>query len=271
MRVDGRGRARAQPGDDRLVEALVGAAARAARRGFRRRRRACRAGARRSRRRRGAGPGSSCGSCGSSPSQAKPARVPLTRKRGPRSGATALIHRCERTPPGCSSARKTSSSTCAPGRRASISAYTRSGRPKSSGGLVHEVGAEVEQQAAALVGGRQLAPAVARPPAEALEARLEAVHRAELAVVHEPRTVRKSPSKRRFWKTVSGTPARSAASISCSALGRPRPRAACPPRRRRRGPPRSSASGTWRAVGRRDHEQVDRLPELVDPRRRRRA
>ena len=50
------------------------------------------------------------------------AAVPLTLIERSPSGAIALIHRCERTPTACSSATKTSSSICAPGRRASISA-----------------------------------------------------------------------------------------------------------------------------------------------------
>lgn len=36
---------------------------------------------------------------GSTPQDSKPAREPSTRKRGPTSGATALIQRCESAPP----------------------------------------------------------------------------------------------------------------------------------------------------------------------------
>ena len=67
-------------------------------------------------------PARSCSSWMSMPCFVKAARSPSTRKRGPRSAASALIQRWERTPDSCSSAMKSSSSTTAPSRRVSTSA-----------------------------------------------------------------------------------------------------------------------------------------------------
>ena len=53
-------------------------------------------------------------------------------------------------------------------------------------GLIHEVGAEVEQEPAAVGLRRQLAPALAHVRAEALEARFETKHGAQLAPLHHP-------------------------------------------------------------------------------------
>jgi hypothetical protein len=59
-------------------------------------------------------------------------------------------------------------------------------RPEELQRLVDKVAAEVEQQAAALLGARALAPAVPglRPPA--LEARLEAMHPSQSPLLDQP-------------------------------------------------------------------------------------
>ena len=71
-------------------------------------------------------------------------------------------------------------------------------QPEELQRLVDEAAPEVEEQPAAFVGAASLAPAVAGLRAPALEARLEAVNAPDSFASNRRRSVRKSPSQRRF-------------------------------------------------------------------------
>ena len=154
-------------------------------------------------------PASSCRSCGSIPQDSKVAAVPSTRKRGAGSPVTMFIERRDRTPEACSS--ETNASSSASASRGSecreVSPYTSTAGPKSCSAWSMRCGPR----------------SASRPPPSAIVA--VPFHERRPAGFHESkrdsrrttspsapsarrrRTVRKSESQRRFWKTVSTRPA----------------------------------------------------------------
>ena len=119
-------------------------------------------------------------SWGSSPCDSSRPPRPVTRKRGPGSMATRLIHSWTSGPPAKPSCTKVSSSTRAPARTRASRANTLSGAPEQHQRLVDQVAAQVPQQTAAVGVGVRLAPALAlHLRAPALPARLQAHQRAD--------------------------------------------------------------------------------------------
>ena len=219
--------------------------------------------ARRSPRRPGAGRPASCGSCGSRPSHANPPRRPLTDRRGPAIGASTPIDRCERAPPACSSATNASSSTCAPGP------------PRADLGVHAHRAAEQQHAPGRRGAGRGRAAARRRPrrrPARASRRRprggsARSATRSARRRRARPRAtsrcaVRKSPSQRRFWKTVT----RAAGGEHLLGLRGAR-RERLVDDDRHAAPDRLERERRVRVVRRRDDDEVG-VPRLVGRRRR---
>ncbi len=182
------------------------------------------------------------------PNLTYPALSPSTRRRGPASGARALVHSWERTPPLWVRARNASSSTTAPSRRTSISAYTVSTGPNrarawSTRWLPRSY--RVPPTSAGSASSRQPGLGLGRKRSNRDSKRCTRPSRPSSI---RRRAVRKSPSQRRFWNTDSSRPdfsanshrSRASALVAASGLSttvaRPASRAV-------------RASGTWVRLG----------------------
>ena len=195
-----------------------------------------RAAPRRSRDRPGRAPDRSASSCTSSPHFTYAAREPSARRRGPGCAASMVAERWERTPEECSSARKTSSSTCAPGSHPPHLRVHRAGRSEQLEHLVDQMRAEVEQDPARVLGTAALAPLA---PVESRAA-------SDRSATRDARGHRASPRRR-----------------AAAASGNPRPSAGCGRRSpRRRVPPRHP-----RAAARRPRSRPAACPPRGEVRR----
>ena len=185
-----------------------------------------------------------------------------------------LAHRWLRSPPGWVSATNTSSSTRAPSRRRSTSAYTRTGGPKSW--MAWSImwlprsarrppasrGSGPSRQAPAATRGRQRSKRdssrTGRPSAPSASNR---------------RTVRKSPSQRRFWNTVSIRPTARGLVRQLAAVAGGRGQRLVDHHRQPRPQGRAGLGHVLPVRGGHDHQVQlpGRLPQLVRPRHQPRA